>query len=357
MRLLPIANPPSPWALTEIDYLEAPDPEDPSRPLAPVEHLQVFHDHSRNILSANDSPDIGFKWSLNPYRGCFHGCAYCYARPSHEYLSFGAGTDFDRKIVVKPEAPRLLRDALDKASWEGELIVFSGVTDCYQPLEATYRLTRQCLEVAATYKQPIGVITKSPLIERDMDVLAAMGRVTEVSVTVSIPFWDPQQARAIEPYVATPARRIRTIERLAGAGIAVGVSVAPLIPGLNEDGIQSVLTAARKAGATHAGFTVLRLPGSVAPVFEERLRTAMPLRADKVMRRIRETRGGKLNDSRFGIRGRGEGAYAETLRALFETTARKLGFTTSWMDRGAASNATKVSSFERPDCSHQMKLF
>lgn len=360
VRLLPIANPPNPWALTEIDYLDAPDPEDPTRPLAPHERLQVFHDHTRNILSTNDSPDLGFGWSINPYRGCFHACAYCYARPSHEYLSFGAGTDFDRKLVVKPEAAELLRAALDKPSWKGEVIVFSGVTDCYQPLEVTYRLTRKCLEVAVEYKQPIGIITKSPLIERDIDVLVALGRVAEVNVTLSVPFWDAEKARAIEPYVATPARRMRTVERLAKAGVAVGVNVAPIIPGLSEEEVLPVLEAAREAGATHAGFTMLRLPGSVASVFEERLTAAMPLRAAKVIHRIRETRGGKLNDSRFGVRGRGEGVYAESVHALFEATAKKFGFRTSWMSRdaeGMSSRALRPTTFERPERLGQMKLF
>ncbi len=364
MRLLPIANPPNPWALTEIDYLDAPDPEDPTRSLAPHERLQVFEDHTRNILSTNDSPDLGFGWSINPYRGCFHACAYCYARRTHEYLSFGAGTDFDRKIVVKPEAAKLLRAALDKPSWKGDVIVFSGVTDCYQPLEATYRLTRQCLEVAVEYKQPVGIITKSPLVERDIDVLAALGRVAEAHVTLSIPFWDPEKARAIEPYVATPLRRMRTVERLAKAGIAVGVNVAPIIPGLNEEDIRPILEAARDAGAAQAGFTMLRLPGSVAAVFEERLTAAMPLRARKVLHRVRETHGGKLNDARFGVRGRGEGVYADTVQALFDATARKLGFRTSWMTRDAPGTSSPASvklaspsTFERPERSGQMKLF
>jgi DNA repair photolyase len=361
VRLLPVANPPNPWASTEIDYLDAPDPEDPTRSLAPHQRLTVYEDHTRNILSTNDSPDLGFRWSINPYRGCFHACAYCYARPSHEYLSFGAGTDFDRKIVVKPEAAKLLREALDKRSWMGEVIVFSGVTDCYQPLEASYRLTRQCLEVCKDYKQPVGIITKSALIERDMDVLSDLAKVAAVHVTVSIPFWDEAKARAIEPYVATPQRRMRTVERLAQAGIEVGVNVAPIIPGLNEEEISPVLEAARAAGASHASFTLLRLPGPVAEVFEERLRAALPLRADKVMRRIQETRGGKLNDSRFGVRGRGEGVYAETIGALFESTSRKLGFASSWNQpmsgEAMAKAAERPSTFERPDRSGQMKLF
>src|SRR5215467_7107696 len=166
--------------------------------------LEVFVDGTRQILSKNDSPDVGFTWSVNPYRGCFHGCAYCYARPSHEYLSFGAGTDFERRLVVKPEAPQLLREAFEKKSWKGELVMFSGVTDCYQPLEASYRLTRGCLEVCAEYRNPVGIITKAPLVERDLDVLVELARVTQVSVTVSVPLWSADKARAIEPYVASP---------------------------------------------------------------------------------------------------------------------------------------------------------
>src|SRR5262245_60599451 len=173
--------------------------------------LEVFEDHTRSILATNDSPDIGFDFSINPYRGCQHACAYCYARPGHEYLSFGAGTDFDRKIVVKPRAPELLRGEFDKPSWSGDLAVFSGGTDRCQPREASYRITRGCLEVCAEYRSPVGIITKAPLIERDIDVLGRLNEVTRVGVTVSIPFWDPEHARAVEPFVATPQRRMKTI--------------------------------------------------------------------------------------------------------------------------------------------------
>src|SRR5215470_18078873 len=203
--LRPVSNPPNPWLSTEVEYLdEIPDAK-----------LEVYEDHTREILSSNDSPDVGFTWSVNPYRGCFHACAYCYARPSHEYLSFGAGTDFDRKILVKLRAPELLRAALAKKSWKKEPIAFSGVTDCYQPLEASYKLTRGCLEACAEYRNPVGIITKSPLIERDIDVLQALARAASVHVTVSVPFWDADRARAIEPYVATPQRRLRVVETLA----------------------------------------------------------------------------------------------------------------------------------------------
>jgi len=331
--LKPISNPPNPWSTTEVEYLEE----------APPARLEVYQDHTREILSHNDSPDVGFSWSVNPYRGCFHACSYCYARPSHEYLGFGAGTDFDRKITVKPEAPRLLREAFERPSWKGELIVFSGVTDCYQPLEASYRLTRGCLEVCAEYRNPAGIITKSPLIERDLDVLQALAKVADVGVTVSIPLWDREHAHAVEPHVASPQRRMQIVERLAAAGLDVGVNVAPMIPGLGDEDIARILEAAAAAGARRAGFVFLRLPGSVAPVFEQRLREKLPLRAERVLARVREARGGKLYDSRWAVRGRGEGRYAEAARALFESTARRAGLATGCM--GGDDSTT----FRRPD--------
>ena len=209
MKLIPVSNPPNPWASTSVEYLDE----------APGIRLQIFEDHTKEIISTNDSPDVGFRYGVNPYRGCQHACAYCYARPSHEYLSFGSGTDFDRKIVVKPEAAALLRRAFERRSWRGDLIVLSGNTDCYQPLEASYRLTRGCLEVCAEYQNPVHIITKAPLVERDIDVLTRLGERAHVSVTVSIPFWNEAHARAIEPYVATPERRMKTLARLARAGI------------------------------------------------------------------------------------------------------------------------------------------
>jgi DNA repair photolyase len=267
----------------------------------------------------------------------------CYARPTHEYLGLGAGTDFDRKITVKPEAPKLLREAFERPSWKGELIVFSGVTDCYQPLEASYRLTRGCLEVCAEYRNPVGVITKSPLVERDIDVLQALAKVADVGVTVSIPLWNAEHAHAIEPQVASPQRRIQIIERLANAGLDVGVNVAPMIPGLGDEDMPRILEAAAAAGARRAGFVFLRLPGSVATVFEQRLREKLPLRADRVLGRIREARGGKLYDSRWGVRGRGEGRYAEAARALFDATARRVGLATAF------NGGDDTTTFRRPD--------
>lgn len=314
MKPQAISNPPNPWASTEVEYLED----------TPRARPQVYEDQTQEIVSRNNSPDVGFDFSVNPYRGCMHGCAYCYARPSHEYLSFGAGTDFDTKIVIKRDAARLLRKTFDRPSWRGDAVVFSGVTDCYQPLEASYRLTRACLEVCAEYRNPVGIITKAPLIERDLDVLTELARNAHLRVTVSVPFWSQERARAIEPGVATPRRRMQIIATLAAAGIAVGVNVAPIVPGLDDE-LGTLLEAARDAGATYAGYVLLRLPGSVKEVFETRLRRELPLTADKVLHRIRETRGGGLYDPRFGVRGRGEGPYAQMLGTLFETTCRKLG--------------------------------
>jgi DNA repair photolyase len=272
----------------------------------------------------------------------FNGCAYCFARPTHEYLDLGAGTDFETKIAVKVRAPELLQKAFDRPSWQGELIVFSGVTDCYQPLEASYQITRRCLEICARYRNPVGIITKAPLIERDLDVLQELNRVARVRVYVSIPFWNADHARAIEPYVATPQRRMLTVERLSKAGISVSVMVAPVIPGLTDEDMPRILEAARAAGARRAGYVLLRLPGSVKAVFEERLRATLPERADRVLHRIRETRGGKLYDSRFGTRGRGEGEYAAAIAKLFAITTRRLGLNEE------REEVEEPSTFQRP---------
>lgn len=325
----PIANPPNPWASSAVEYLEE----------VPLAKVEIFEDATQSIIAKNDSPDLGFTYSVNPYRGCNHGCAYCFARPSHEYLSFGAGTDFDTKIVVKRDAARLLREAFDRPSWKGELLMFSGVTDCYQPLEASLRLTRGCLEVCAEYRNPVTMVTKGVLVERDVDVLQTLSRNASVHVSVSVPIFDQTLARAIEPGVATPKRRLQAIETLAKAGISVGVMVAPIIPGVSDEGMAHVLQAAREAGATSAGYVLLRLPSSVKTVFEERIRAALPLRAEKILHRVRETRNGKLYDSRFGVRGRGEGKYADAIADVFENTTRRLGFSPrGW---GAAATFTR----------------
>jgi len=337
MPVQPVDNPPNPWASSEVEYIEE----------VPPARLEVYEDHTREIVAKNDSPDLGFSYSVNPYRGCYHGCSYCYARPTHEYLSFGAGTDFERKIVIKPDAPALLAETFERRSWQGELLVFSGVTDCYQPLEASYRLTRRCLEVCAEYRNPVAIITKAPLIERDLDVLTELHRTARLSVTVSVPIWDAERARAIEPYVATPQRRIRTIEKLSAAGLDVGVNVAPLIPGLSEEDIGKILAAAAAAGARYAGSVFLRLPGSVKQVFEARLRNSLPLRADRILARVREARGGQLYRAEFGKRHQGEGPYAESTRKLFLAACERLGLGT-----GMAA-APAETTFRRPPRSGQ----
>lgn len=335
-----MSNPPNPWTSTAVEYLDD----------VPRARLEVLEDRTRQILATNDSPDVGFDWSVNPYRGCSHACAYCYARPTHEYLSLGAGTDFDRKIVVKRNAPDLLRRAFDKATWRGERVVFSGVTDCYQALEASLELTRRCLAVCAEYKNPVGIITKSPLVERDLDLLTALTSQADVWVTISIPLWDPEKARAIEPFVVSPARRARTIERLASRGVQVGVNVAPMIPGLGDEDIPAILAAAKIAGAAYAGYVFLRLPGSVKAVFEARLRESMPLRAERILARVREARGGALYDPRFGKRQDGEGVYATSVHALFETTARRLGLRIRAAHGEKAGGEPEVrTTFERPE--------
>ena len=312
-----IANPPNPWSSCHTELLGE----------APAAALHVYEEQAKSIVSENDSPDIPFRWSVNPYRGCFHGCAYCYARPTHQYLGFGAGTDFERNIVVKTNAAQLLRAKLQRDSWRGENVVFSGVTDCYQPLEASYGLTRQCLEVCTEFRQPIGIITKGALVERDVDLLSGLAEHGAATVFISVPFADAADSRSIEPFVALPERRFRAMRRLADAGVPVGVSISPLIPGLNDHQVPAILEAARAAGATQAFHVMLRLPAEVEQVFRERLEAAFPLRAPKVLSLVQAMRGGRSNDARFGSRMRGEGARYQLMADLFANCAKKLGMT------------------------------
>lgn len=312
----PVSNPPNPFEPHRRERLEP----------APDVSVEVFEEDSREILSRNDSPDLPFRWSINPYRGCFHGCAYCYARPSHEYWVFGAGTDFDSKLVAKPQAPVLLRRAFMKPSWQGDLIVFSGNTDCYQPLEASYRLTRACLEVCAEFRNPAAVITKSALVARDLDVLRDLHRDAWTRVYLSIPFADSGMARKVEPNVPTIAKRLETLKILSDAGIRTGVSIAPVIPGLNEQDIPEILARAREAGAGEATYVLLRLSGHVEDVFLERMTLAFPDRIGKIMNRIREVRGGKLSESGFFKRHHGEGTYWSMIDRVFTMGMRKAGY-------------------------------
>lgn len=312
-----ISNPPNPFDSHHRELLE------PAR----AAKLMVYGDETREILSRNDSPDLPFRWSVNPYRGCFHACAYCYARPSHEYWGFGAGTDFDSKIIVKEDAPGLLRHAFEKPSWRGDLIIFSGNTDCYQPLEASYGLTRACLEACAEYRNPIGIITKAALVLRDIDLLARLQREAWVRVYFSIPFSSDDTARKVEPHAPSITKRFEAMKTLADAGISTGISIAPVIPGLNEDDIPELLGRARRAGACAATHVLLRLSGSVEPVFLERMKEAFPERIGKITSRIREVRGGALTEGEFFRRHTGKGVYWEMIEQLFSLAMRRAGFT------------------------------
>lgn len=326
-----VHNPPNPFESQHRELLEP----------APRVQLQMYEDSTRNILSRNDSPDLPFRWSLNPYRGCFHACAYCYARPTHEYWGFGAGSDFDSKIIVKRDAPMLLRQAFDKPSWRGELIVLSGNTDCYQPLEASLGLTRDCLEVCLEYRNPVAIITKAALVLRDLDVVRQLHRDAWVRVYFSIPFADDAVARAVEPHAPSSRKRFEAMAALSEAGLSTGVSISPIIPGLNDQDIPDLLTRARAAGAVEAMATLVRLSGHVEPVFLARMSAAFPERIAKIVHRIREVRGGQLSNGEFFERHHGTGSYWAMIEQLFEVTKRKAGFP---MDR----EPPIPQSFRRP---------
>ena len=315
MLLQQISNPPNPYISAHHEWLEPP----------PAARLEIYEEHAKTILSENDSPDLPFRWSINPYRGCQHACAYCYARPYHEYLGHGAGTDFDTKLVVKVNAAELLRAALTRKTWRRESINFSGVTDCYQPIEAAYGVTRACLEVCRELANPVMVITKGALVLRDADLLAAIHAKARAGVALSIPFADDAMGKLIEPQAPPPSRRFEVLRRLHEAGLDVGVMVAPIIPGLNDREIPGILGRAAEAGAQWAGHVALKLPRNVAPVFLERLRAALPDRAARVEARIREMRGGGVNDSRFGARMRGSGPYWHGISELFRIAATHHG--------------------------------
>jgi len=475
----PVSNPPNPWLSTHVEYLDEEPP--------PLAALEIYEEEAKSILSENDSPDLGFRWSLNPYRGCFHSCAYCswggtavtmadgsvrairdlragerilgteddrlvvtevrahwstrkravrvrlsgggelvtsadhrfltdggwkhvgddlstsdrlrgpnqdrrvtaieplgvdlpmydittgtgdfiangvishncYARPSHQYLGWGAGTDFDRKIVVKTNAAALLREALMKKSWAGETIMFSGITDCYQPVEASYGITRACLEVCEEFANPVGVITKSKVIQRDVDLFGRLARKTRTSATLSIPFARDEMARKIEPFASPPSRRFETLKMLSDAGVRTGIAIAPVIPGLNDPDIPELLERAREVGATHAFMTLLRLPLEVRPVFQERIReTLTPERVRRIEHAVVELRGGgigrspdgsrKMNESRFFDRFVGQGERWKAIEALFDIHYRRLGF-----DDG--DDAPQPTTFRRPK--NQLDLF
>ena len=308
------------WSEPDPEYLE--HERDAADAGPPTEYLS---DSSQSIVSENHSPDIPFRYSLNPYRGCQHGCSYCYARNTHEYLGFNAGLDFETKIVVKHDAPRLLRQFLADEKWQPDEIVFSGVTDCYQPAERRFRLTRKCLEVALECRLPVGIVTKNALVLRDLDLLQEMAQRRLVHLNLSITTLDPELGRSMEPRTSTPAARLRAVETLAAAGVPTRVMLAPIIPGLNDSEIPALLEAARAAGAVSAACLLLRLPLTVEPVFREWLHRTQPLKAAKVESLIRETRSGKWNSSEWGQRMIGAGPVAEQVRRLFKVFARRHG--------------------------------
>jgi DNA repair photolyase len=302
-----------------------PDPEAFDDEPAPDPRTEYILEHSRSIVSENDSPDVPFRYSINPYRGCEHGCSYCYARPTHEYLGYNAGLDFETKIVVKENAAELFCDFLARDTWRPEPITLSGVTDCYQPCERRFRLTRACLEVAAEARQPMSIITKNALVLRDLDLLRDMAANRLAHVALSVTTLNADLARSMEPRTSTPAARLRAVQVLAEAGVPVRVAVAPIIPGLNDSEIPAILEATARAGAQTASWILLRLPLTVAPVFREWLVREKPERVGRVEGRIREARGGKLNDTDFGKRMRGTGEMVEKIGDLFRLFAKKFG--------------------------------
>ena len=337
------SNPPNRFERISYERSGWDEPEDPST------RTMFLTDETRSIINYNDSPDVGFNASINPYRGCEHGCIYCFARPNHEYLGFSAGLDFETKILVKQDAPQLLRRELSSPRWEPQVIAISGVTDAYQPIERRLQLTRRCLEVLAEFRNPTVIITKNELVTRDIDLLSQLAGFEGILVFVSVTSLDVELARELEPRASQPARRLAAIEALAQAGVPVGSLVAPVIPGLTDHEIPAILAAVARAGAIAASYVPLRLPYGVAPLFEEWLTLHRPTQKEKILNRIRDIRGGRLNDPDFRTRMQGSGAYAEHIAELFEVSCRKLGL-------NSKRPALSALAFRRPG-SAQLKLF
>ena len=307
---------------THVDVVDA-DPSDEEKPRRAT---QYFRDLSKTIISRNSSPDVGFETSLNPYRGCEHGCIYCYARPTHEYLGFSAGLDFESKITVKTDAPQLLRAELESPRWQPQVLVMSGVTDPYQPVEKKLRITRGCLEVLAKFRNPVAIITKNRLVARDVDLLQELAASNAAAVNISVTSLDSRLQRVLEPRTSPPSARLEAIEKLRSAGVPVGVMVAPIIPGLTDYEVPKILEACAKAGAQFAGYTIVRLPWAVAPLFEHWLEEHFPARKEKILGRIRDLRGNdRLNNSQWHTRMTGEGIFAEQIASLFKVSCRRAG--------------------------------
>jgi DNA repair photolyase len=324
------------------------DAEDPH----PNAKTIYYRDHAKTVIARNESPDVGFSASVNPFRGCENGCIYCFARPSHEFLGLSAGLDFESRIFVKEDAPELLRQALANPRWNPEVIGMSGVTDCYQPIERKLQLTRRCLEVLAAFRNPVTIITKNHLVTRDIDIISDMAAWDGVTVNISITSLNEKLQRVMEPRASTPRRRLDAVEKLAKAGVRVRVLAAPMIPGLTDHELASIIKASAEAGAQAAGYIPLRLPYVVKELFEAWLDTNFPERKEKVLHRIREIRGGKLNDPKFGSRMRGEGEYANQLALLFRAACRKAGL------QDGDLSPLRTDHFRRPhDLGGQLGLF
>ncbi|HEV8541226.1 MAG TPA: PA0069 family radical SAM protein [Verrucomicrobiae bacterium] len=291
----------------------------------PSPRTQILKDATKTIIAYNNSPDVGFDASINVYRGCEHGCAYCFARPTHEYLGFSAGLDFETKIVIKENAPELLREELSSRTWKPQVLAMSGVTDCYQPLERKLQLTRRCLEVLLEFRNPVCIITKNYLVTRDVDLLAQLAKFDAVVVNVSITTLDATLTPKLEPRAALPKARLEAIRILSEAGVPVGVLAAPMIPGLNDHELPNIIIEAVRNGASFAGYVPLRLPFGLKELFETWIDQHFPEKKEKILNRIRAIRGGKLNDGNFGSRMRGDGIFAEQLAQLFHVACRKAG--------------------------------
>ena len=330
------ANPRNRFERIDVDF----EPGESTAERGDVPPTELFRDDSKTVLSKNDSPDLGFQYSLNPYRGCEHGCIYCYARPTHEYLGFSAGLDFESRILVKERAPELLRRALENPRWTPQVIMLSGVTDPYQPIERRLRVTRRCLEILAEFRNPVAIVTKNHLVTRDLDLLLELNRFQACGVYLSITSVSPSLSARMEPRASSPRRRLQALRELSEAGIPCGVMAAPIIPSLNDDQIPAILEAAAEAGATRAGYILVRLPHGLRKLFADWLGTHFPDRRDRVLNRLREARDGDLNDPRFHHRMKGGGEYAEQIGRLFETVRRRVGLEGGRTGRTGSPSAT-----------------
>lgn len=317
---------------------------DPEQDPAPA--TRFMRDRTQSIITRNDSPDIPFRASINPYRGCEHGCAYCYARITHEYLGFSAGLDFETRIVMKEDAARLLRSELASRHWQPQALALSGVTDPYQPVERRLQLTRQCLTVLVEFRNPVAIVTKNYLVTRDLDLLRELAAHEAVAVNLSLNSLNPELARRLEPRATAPRYRLAAVEELSRAGIPVGVLVAPVIPALNDHEIPAVLGAARDAGACWAAMALVRLPLTVAPIFQRWLEEQVPMKAATILGRIRTMRGGRLNDPRFGARMRGEGNMAEQITQMFRVARRRAGLAEDGPELSVAAFRVPSSAVE-----------